>query len=177
MLVRLTGGAAGIPLPPLKAQGSRNSIVRVQTLIADWEKQIPKLMEELRVPGVSMALIVDGKLLWRRGFGVADRASGKPVDTETIFEAASMSKPVFAYLVMKLAEKGVLQLDTPLTKYTPERFVAGDSRLDLITARHVLSHSTGFPNWRSSKEPMQIRFTPGEKYGYSGKATSICNPS
>src|SRR4029079_1526093 len=60
-------------------------------------------------------------------------------------------------------------LDTPLTKYTSERFLEGDARLDLITARHVLSHTSGFQNWRSDREPLEIHFAPGEKYLYSGE--------
>ena len=80
-----------------------------------------------------------------------------------------MSKPVFAYVVMKLCEKGVMNLDTPLTHYTPDPFLDGDSRLELITARHVLSHTTGFPNWRSTDQPLKISFTPGEKWSYSGE--------
>ena len=95
--------------------------------------------------------------------------NGARVTHDTVFQAASMSKPVFAYAVMELAERGVLQLDTPLTKYTRKRLIAGDPRLDLITARHVLSHSTGLPNWRSSANPPQVKFTAGQKYGYSGE--------
>src|SRR5215471_11971802 len=106
-------------------------------VIADLEKQIPKLMEEAKVPGLSIAIIKDAKLFWRRGFGVKDATSKEPVDNDTVFEAASTSKPVFAYAVMKLCEKGVMDLNTPLTKYAPERFLKGDPRLDLITARHV----------------------------------------
>ena len=115
-----------------------------KTLIADLEKQIPQLMEEGMVPGLSIAIIKDAKLQWRRGFGVKDSASKKPVDNDTVFEAGSMGKPVFAYAVMKLCDRGVLDLDTPLTKYMPERYLEGDPRLDLITARHVLSHTSGF---------------------------------
>lgn len=70
---------------------------------------------------------------------------------------------------MKLHEKGVLNLDTPLTKYISDRFVEGDPNLDLITARHVLSHTTGLPNWRSKQNPLRIRFTPGQEFGYSGE--------
>ena len=92
-----------------------------------------------------------------------------------------MSKPVFAYAVMKLAERGILQLDTPLTKYTRKRLITNDPQFDLITARHVLSHSTGLPNWRSSANPLRVNFTPGQKYGYSGEArrplSSICDLS
>ena len=129
-------------------------------------------MEEAKVPGLSIAIIKDAKLDWRRGFGVKDAASRKPVDDDTVFEAASMSKPVFAYAVMKLCERGVMDLDTPLTRYTSERFLDGDPRLDLITARHVLSHTSGFQNWRSKADPLAIHFTPGEKYLYSGEGYS-----
>jgi CubicO group peptidase (beta-lactamase class C family) len=143
-----------------------------KTLIANLEKQIPALMKEALVPGLSIAIIKDAKLLWRRGFGVKNSASKEPVDNDTVFEAGSTSKPVFAYVVMKLCEKGVMNLDTPLTKYTSERFLDGDPRLDLINARHVLSHTTGFQNWRSKKEPLKIHFQPGEKWSYSGEGYS-----
>src|SRR5258708_1821886 len=139
------------------------------TLIPDLEKQIPILLEENRVPGLSIVLIKGGKLHWRRGFGFKNSASKEPVDSDTVFGAASMGKAAFAYAVLKLCEKRVLDLGTPLTKYTQERFLAGDPRLDLITARHVLSHTSGFQNWRSDKEPLKIHFTPGEKYLYSGE--------
>jgi CubicO group peptidase (beta-lactamase class C family) len=140
-----------------------------ETLVADLEGKIPKMMEEASVPGLSIAIIKDAKLRWRKGFGVKDRDSKELVSEDTMFEAASMSKPVFAYAVMKLCERGVIDLDTPLTKYTSERFLEGDPRLELITARHVLSHTSGFQNWRSKKEPLAIHFTPGEKHLYSGE--------
>lgn len=143
-----------------------------KALVADLEEQVPQLMATMSVPGVSIAVIKDGALAWRRGFGVKDAASNQPVDTDTIFEAASMSKPVFAYAVLKLSERNIIDLDRPLTEYVPEPFLRGDSRLQLITARHVLSHTTGFQNWRSDKEPLKIHFTPGQKYSYSGEGFS-----
>jgi CubicO group peptidase (beta-lactamase class C family) len=109
------------------------------------------------------------KLLWRRGFGVKDSASKEPVDNATVFEAASVSKTVFAYASLKLCEKSVLDLDAPLTKYAPTLFLEGDPRLRLVTARHVLSHTGGFQDFRSRKEPLKIHFTPGEKFLYSGE--------
>jgi CubicO group peptidase (beta-lactamase class C family) len=129
-------------------------------------------MDEAKVPGISIAIIKDAKLLWRRGFGVKDSASKEPVDNDTVFEVASVSKTVFAYAVMKLCEKGVMDLDTPLTKYTSKRFLEGDPQLDLITARHVLSHTSGFHNWRSEEKPLKIHFAPGEKWHYSGEGYS-----
>jgi CubicO group peptidase (beta-lactamase class C family) len=129
-------------------------------------------MQEAVVPCLSISVIKDAKLSWHRGFGVKDSKSRTPVDNDTMFEAASMSKPVFAYAVMKLCEKGVMSLDTPLTRYTSERLLEGDPRLDLITARHVLCHTSGLQNWCSEKEPLKIHFTPGEKFLYSGEGYS-----
>lgn len=137
--------------------------------VAALEDRIRKTMEDAHVPGLSMAVIQRGKVEWRRAFGVRNRASGAPTDDDTVFEAASMSKPVFAYAAMKLAENGVLDLDRPLTEYVSERFVAGDSRLDLITTRQVLCHTSGFPDIRSGSNPLRIQFAPGEKWQYSGE--------
>lgn len=140
--------------------------------ITELEKQLLLLMEEHHVPGVSLAVLSGGKLAERRSFGVKDGKSRAPVGVATMFEAGSMSKPVFAYAVLKLCERGVLDLDTPLTHYTSSRFLEGDPRLDLITARHVLSHTTGFPNWRSKSHPLSIAFTPGSRWSYSGEGYS-----
>ena len=137
--------------------------------IADLERRIPQMMAEFKVPGLSIAVIRDASVAWRRGFGLRSRASSAPVDDDTIFEGQSMSKPVFAYRVMKLCEMGVLDLDAPLTRYTPERFVENDPRLDLVTARRVLSHTTGWPNWRSKDDPLRFNFTPGDRWSYSGE--------
>jgi CubicO group peptidase (beta-lactamase class C family) len=138
-------------------------------LIADLEKLIPKLLEEADVPGASIAVIKDANLIWRRGFGVKDSATKAPVDNDTLFEAASVSKTVFAYAALKLCEKGVIGLDTPLSKYMPKPFLEGDPRLNIITARHALSHTTGFQDFRSGSEPLKIHFIPGEKFMYSGE--------
>jgi CubicO group peptidase (beta-lactamase class C family) len=96
-----------------------------------------------------------------------DKTTGSPVEPGTIFEAASLSKPVFTYGVLKLVEQGRLNLDTPLSSYLPKPYMP-DARLDKITARLVLSHRTGFPNWRGP-EGLQIYFPPGERFSYSGE--------
>jgi len=175
-LVETSRAALSSCLLPLvaRAQGNQKSAelksgTSSGNLIADLERLLPKLMEEAVVPGLSIAIIKDAKLLWRRGFGVKDSATKEPVDNDTVFEAASVSKTVFAYAVMKLCEKGVIGLDTPLTKYTPTPFLEGDRRLELITARHVLSHTSGFQDWRSGEKPLKIHSTPGEKFSYSGE--------
>lgn len=133
------------------------------------ERLMPALMRESSVPGVSMAIVSQGRLLWQRSFGLLDTSSGAPVDANTVFEAASVSKTVFAYAALKLCEQGRLELDTPLTKYSKQRFFAGDDRLDRVTARQALSHTTGFPEWRSGSTPLKVETTPGERFLYSGE--------
>jgi CubicO group peptidase (beta-lactamase class C family) len=167
-LERAGTAALGLTLYPDDALRHRQAYP-IGTLTKTLIARIPNWMKAANVPGLSIAVIQNARIVWRHAFGVKDAATGSPVTAETIFEAASMSKPVFAYIVMKLAEDGVLKLDTPLTRYAPERFLDGDDRLDLITARHVLSHTSGFQNWRSEKSPLAIHFTPGSKYQYSGE--------
>ena len=132
------------------------------------QKRVPELMKEADVPGVALALIRDGKTYWLQGFGVRDVKSQRPLTDDTVFEAASLSKPVFAYAVLKLVDQGRLDLDRPLSQYLSDPYIQGDSRINAITARYVLSHRTGFPNWRG-QNPLTIRFTPGERFSYSGE--------
>ena len=151
---------------PLRVRGSDP---RLREIIGEFESQLPKLMAEFNVPGLSIAVVTDAKIAWRRGFGFKNASARTRVDNETIFQAGSMSKPVFAYAALKLCEKGLIALDTPLTKYAGEPFLDGDPRLELITPRHILSHTAGFPNWRSKTDALKINFTPGSQYRYSGE--------
>jgi CubicO group peptidase (beta-lactamase class C family) len=142
----------------------------LEELVAGWEAGIPHWLQESKMPAVSIAIIRDGRLASKHAFGVKDTGTNEPVDNDTVFAACSNTKPVFAYGVLKLCEKGALNLDTPLTKYTKRR-ITKDPRIDLITARHVLTHTTGFPNWRQGPD-LPIEFTPGSKNQYSGEGFS-----
>src|SRR5258705_11293079 len=102
--------------PEASAQNSEPSDGKGRAKIVELEKMIPRLMEESVVPGVSIALVKDGKLLWRRAFGVKDSATKEPVDNDTVFEAASISKTVFAYAALKLCETGAIGFDAPLAR-------------------------------------------------------------
>lgn len=141
--------------------------------IATIEQLTPRLMDELRVPGVSIALVRDGRLAWVKAWGVADSASRVPVTTETLFEAASMSKPVFAYAVLQLVDRGELTLDRPLAAWHAEPAFPDQPERRRITARMALSHTTGFPNWRKGDDetrgPLPLLFEPGARFGYSGE--------
>lgn len=140
-----------------------------QSTITRLQQNIPGLMQKGKIPGLSIALIRDGKTYWVKSFGVKNTETKQPVSDDTVFEAASLSKPVVAYAVLKLADQGKIDLDTPLTKYLPGTYdVQNDDRINQITARIVLSHRTGFRNWRQN-QPLQIYFTPGERFSYSGE--------
>lgn len=139
---------------------------------ARLESELPVLMERADLPGLSVALIRGRKLVWTKGFGVGHAEKKGPVTPGTVFEAASLSKPVFAYAVLKLADAGKLDLDRPLMEILGGNYDVGDDeRLKLITARRVLSHTSGFPNWRRpiDSDTLPIIFTPGERFGYSGE--------
>ena len=129
-------------------------------------------MKELKVPGLSLAIINDGKLVYHAVKGFADVEQKQKVTDKTIFEAASLSKPLFAHFVMTFVEDGTLDLDKPLYQYLANPAIEQDERYKKITARMVLSHSTGFPNWRTDNADNQlsISFEPGTKFGYSGEA-------
>ena len=123
------------------------------------------------IPGVSMALIKDGKLVYHKTYGVKNTITSEKVDANTVFEAASITKPVFSFAVQRLAERGIIDLDKPLYLYLPYPDIAYDERYKLMTARHVLTHRTGFPNWRwmNADQKLNLQFTPGTDYNYSGE--------
>lgn len=145
-----------------------------EATVSTIERLTPLLMTELHVPGVSIALVRDRKVAWTRSWGVSDVRTGASVTDETLFEAASMTKPVFAVSVLKLVEQGKLDLDRPLADVvTPPAVPPQPERLR-ITPRMVLSHTSGLPNWRKGGEerdgPLPVLFAPGTKFSYSGEA-------
>jgi CubicO group peptidase (beta-lactamase class C family) len=131
---------------------------------------VQRAMDSLKIAGASMAIINDGKIVYHDYFGVTNFDTKRPVNDSTLFEGASLSKPLFAYFFLKMVEKGDISLDTPLYKYLPHPAIKdNDKRYELITARMVLSHQTGFPNWSVDK-PIEMAFLPGTGFSYSGEA-------
>lgn len=131
------------------------------------DREIPRLMEAGGIPGLSAALVLDGQIVWNGAFGVADEATGQPVTEHTVFQAASLTKQVFAYTALRLADRGVLDLDTPLSEYLDYPRLEGETGYSEITARHVLSHSSGLPNWGGDR--LELAFEPGGGFNYSGE--------
>lgn len=156
------------------APGGRAKQVDPGALVATIDRLVPALMGELHVPGVSIALIRNREVAWSKGFGLKNASTEEAVTTDTVFEAASMSKPIFAMLTLQVVDRGQLDLDRSLAGYVAEQAVPDQSGRRLVTARMVLSHTSGFPNWRPGGEeregPLPLLFEPGSRFGYSGEA-------
>ena len=131
--------------------------------------ELETLMREKKIPGLSMAIIENSEIVLHSELGVKNSQTKDLIDKDTLFEAASLSKPVFAYGVLKLVEKGQLNLDKPLVEYLAHSDIKNDERVNCITARMVLTHTSGFPNWRPKNESLKIHFQPGERFSYSGE--------
>ena len=136
-----------------------------------FDRVVATLMDHFQVPGASIALVKDGALMHHNTYGSRNAYSGEAVEDDTLFEAASITKAVFAFAANRMAERGEIDLDRPLHTYLPFEDIAHDRRYEKITARHVLSHQTGFPNWRwmNPDGKIDIKFYPGIQYGYSGE--------
>lgn len=139
------------------------------TVITSLERDIPHWMAANHVPCTGVGLIEDGHIRWLKVFG--ETQAGHPAPANTLFNIASQTKPVTAMLTLKLVQAGVWNLDEPLSHYWIDPDIAADPYLDKLTTRIVLSHQTGFPNWRTDNggTRLQFRFEPGTSFGYSGE--------
>ncbi|MEL6635498.1 MAG: serine hydrolase domain-containing protein [Bacteroidota bacterium] len=128
------------------------------------DRYIEEKMAFYDIPGVSLALVREGQVVYHRTYGLQNTISQKPVEENSVFEAASITKSVFAYVVNRLAERDVIDLDRPLYEYLPFEALEAQEAYKLMTGRHVLTHLSGLPNWGT-----KMIGTPGEKFGYSGE--------
>ena len=160
---------------PARAHGKgpahHDQLDDLQSRLEALQARVPKLLDYLSeaVPGISIAAILDGNVVWSAGFGVRRMGGKEPVTADTVFEGASLGKPVLAYAILRVREEGGIDLDRPLLEYMSYADVGADPRAKAVTARHVLSHRTGLPNWRS-EGGLTFEFTPGERFSYSGEA-------
>jgi CubicO group peptidase (beta-lactamase class C family) len=141
----------------------------LSAMIEQIQTELPLMMEQACVPGLGLALIRDGQIVWQAAFGVKQADTLEVLTTETIFQAASLSKPLFAYSVLRLVDQDILDLDRSLIEYLPATFVSTDPLLKQITARIVLCHLTGWPNWREDGQPLIRSTAPGARFSYSGE--------
>lgn len=132
---------------------------------------IENQMELLNMPALSIAIINDGEVVYHRVKGYDNKEKKVLANNQSIFEGASISKSVFGFFVMTFVEDGILDLDKPLFQYLPNPDIKYDERYKKITARMVLSHRSGFPNWRYDypDKKLFIQFEPDTEYHYSGE--------
>lgn len=155
---------------------------------AALDHEVERLMREGRVPGLALAVIEDGRIVHLKAYGSRDIEKGLPLTTDTIMYGASITKGEFAYAVMSLVESGKLDLDRSIADYLPkplpeyEKYadLAGDERWRKLTARILLSHTSGFPNFRfftehgfDEKGKLKFYFEPGSRYAYSGEGINL----
>jgi CubicO group peptidase (beta-lactamase class C family) len=147
----------------------------------DLRAQLKRLAVENHVCAVAVAVVRGGRLDRTEAASGCD--NGANVDPDSVFQAASLSKQIFAYLVLKLAEQGKIDLDAPVTTYLPNGYLhrplpflkqhdgemqrVTDPELEHVTARMILNHTSGLPNW--SKGPLRFDFAPGTQWQYSGE--------
>jgi CubicO group peptidase (beta-lactamase class C family) len=154
----------------------------------DIDQEARRLLKRTSANGLAVAVIDDGKVQHVQAYGIRN-AKGEPLTADTVMYGASLTKTVFAYLVMQLVDRGLLSLDTPLKsylekplpsygpdavfpdKYGPYKDLADDPRWQKITARMSLTHSVGFHNfWFIEPDrKLRIHFEPGTRYSYSGE--------
>lgn len=127
------------------------------------------MLEENRIPALGIGVIAGGKLTQVKVYGELRKGEAAPFNT--IFNVASLTKPVTAMIALRLASAGKLNLDEPLDKYWIDPDIKTDVRHKKLTARLILSHQTGFPNWRwlTKSKKLEFEFEPGTKYQYSGE--------
>lgn len=133
----------------------------------EFDREIESLMDKAGIPGLSLAIIRDGYIVKVGSYGAANAETKKPINKSYIFQAASLSKPVLAYITLRLVDRGLLSLDTPLHSLLPSDRFANQDYAKTLTARLILSHQSGLPNWGDT--PLEFLFKPGARYRYSGE--------
>src|SRR5687768_7849812 len=150
------------------------------------DNKIQSLMKAANVQGLAITIFNNNEPVYKKAFGYKRIDTKDPINTNSNIYGASLSKPVFAVLVMKLVEEGLLDLDKPLQDYLSKPIyeyppskkwhdnysdLKADSLYKKITARMCLDHTSGFPNWRwfESDQKLRVKFIPGLRYEYSGE--------
>lgn len=150
---------------------------------AQIDTAVTRSMEAAHVTGVGIAVWNDGEVVYLKTYGERNTEKHLPLRPDSVMTAASLTKPVFATMVMQLAHEHVIALNkpvyeylpTPLPEYPAYKDLADDRRYKQITMRMLLDHSSGFPNWRrfTDDKKLRIYFPPGSKFAYSGEGIAL----
>jgi len=150
---------------PLLAQNPQPTPSELRTQVV---QELSKWLEQYNVASVAVAYIANGKVAWTAVAGQQSR--GVPASDTTLFNIASLTKPIVAETILRMASQGKLQLDEPIYPYWVDPDVKDNPWNKLLTPRLSLSHQTGFSNWRRmSKGVLTFNFQPGTQSKYSGE--------
>ena len=135
----------------------------------ETDNSIEQLLKDNNIPTLGLGVIENGELTKINVYGTLDGKTS--VACNSLFSVASLTKPVTAMTVLRLISLGKWNLDEPLDKYWIDPDIAKDFRHKKLTTRLILSHQTGFPNWRwmNKDNKLNFEFEPGTKYQYSGE--------
>lgn len=147
------------------------------------DRTVLRLMRASEVTGVGVTILNNATVAYSKAYGLRDVEKKLPLTADSVMAGASFTKVAFSYLVMQLVGDGTLDLDRPVHEYLPKplpdyaeyRDLADESRYRKITARMLLSHTSGFPNlrWLNSDRKLNINFEPGSRYAYSGEGMQL----
>lgn len=164
--MRISNLLAGVCLAALSA----TSPAMAQTpRVAALAARMPALLDSAGIPGISIAVLDGGRMVWTGEFGVRNALDRRPVGPETVFEAASLTKPVFAYGLLRLVERGGFDLDRPLSEYVEMSQFGDDPRMGAITGRMILTHTSGISGFAEGGK-VTMGFDPGARFRYFGDA-------
>lgn len=137
--------------------------------VAVLDAELGKLIERYHIAAVGAAVIHQGRIVWSGVYG--QQAPGIPASTETLFNIASLTKPITAETILRLVAAGKVGLDAPMAPVWIDPDLVTDPRQRELTPRIALSHRTGFPNWRRMNPDGRLAFEvdPGTRFGYSGE--------
>ena len=152
-----------------KEQPDKIDSSNIDSIASILDNNVPSWQKEYNVPAVGVGLIENGELIFSKVYG--EHQKGKVAPNNTIFEIQSITKMVVATTTLMLVDKGQWNLDEPLYTYWVDPDVKDDPRHKKLTTRHVLSHTTGFINWRRDHPTKKLTFDfePGSYYQYSGE--------
>lgn len=137
--------------------------------VEELAARMPALLDSAGIPGLSIAVVEGGSTVWTGAYGVRNAVDRRPVGPETVFEAASLSKPVFAYGLLRLVDRGGFDLDRPLSEYVDMAAFGDDPRMVRITGRQVLTHTSGISGFAEGGK-VTMGFDPGTRFRYFGDA-------
>ena len=180
ILLSATAGCNGPETTSTDGQGTSSVSDSVGLFaVAPEDDAIVKALADYQVPGLAVAELRNCEPRPTRAFGLADVKTRQPATAMTAFEAASLSKPVFGYLVMSLVEDGIVDLDRSFAPEFIYARVTDQEAFAKLTPRMVLSHKTGLPNWVGNTayfdrtDPIAFVAEPSEEFTYSGEAYQI----